>query len=357
MPRKAPKVECSREEYAELQKISRQQKTELRLSRRAKIVLCCIEGKRIQAISKELGESENVVIKWRDRFLREGIKGLKDAARSGKPITYDGEFRKRVLETLSLEAPNGQARWDGPTIAEYLNVSVDAVWRLLRQERIQLARQRTWCISTDPEFTAKAADVVGLYLNPPENAVVISVDEKPSMQALSRTTGYVKTRNGKIVKGIKSTYRRNGTRNLFAALEVATGVIHGKTTVYKKRVDFLGFMDELLLDLPQGNGVEYHVILDNYCVHKRNNDWLSNHPNVHFHFTPTSASWLNQIEIWFNIMTRKVLKGASFNSTEQLCEAIRKFIAAYNLSAEPFTWRKREVVGSQIKNTITNLRN
>jgi transposase len=176
------------------------------------------------------------------------------------------------------------------------------------------------------------------------------------MQALSRTTGVVKTSNGKVVSAIKSTYKRNGTQNLFAALEVMTGKIHGKPTKTKKRVDFLSFMDDLLGELPQNEDIHYHAILDNYCIHKRCNEWLAAHPNVTFHFTPTSASWLNQIEIWFGIMSRKVLRGASFNSTDELSQAIELYIQAYNESAEPFVWKKREVRGSQIANNLSDLR-
>lgn len=278
-----------------------------------------------QGHRRRLGERPNTVILWRDRFAKSGLAGLADIKRSGKPVTYGEEFRKIVLETLAQSPPDGLAHWDGPTLAVKLDASVDAVWRLLRKEGIQLARQRTWCVSSDPEFTAKAAEIIGLYLAPPESAIVICVDEKPGIQALSRTTGYVKTRNGKFVTAVKSTYRRNGTQNLFAALEVATGLIHGKTTKYKKKVDFLTFMDEFLQELPHDTDKEYHVILDNYCIHKRNDAWLAEHQNVFFHFTPTSASWLNQVEIWFNIMTRKVLRGASFSSVEQLCEAIKKY--------------------------------
>jgi len=357
MARTAKMLQCSEEEIAELLKIINAHKSEQRMVRRAKMVLMCTEGQSIKDIAAHLGERPNTVITWRNRYNEQGINGLNDLARTGKPVVYGDEFRALVLGKLTEEPPNGLANWDGATLAAELNVSDDAVWRLLRKEGIQLSRQRTWCVSSDPDFTAKAAEIVALYLAPPENAIVICVDEKPSMQALSRTTGYVKTRNGKIVKAIRSTYRRNGTQNLFAALEVASGVIHGKTTKYKKRVDFIAFMDEILDELPQGEGIEYHVILDNYCIHKRNDEWLAKHQNVHFHFTPTSASWLNQVEIWFNIMARKVLRGASFDSTEQLCVAIKKYIDAYNQSAEPFVWKKREVKGTQIKNTIANLCN
>jgi len=178
----------------------------------------------------------------------------------------------------------------------------------LRKEGICLSRQRSWCVSTDPEFSAKAADIIGLYLNPPENALVLSVDEKPSIQALERKTGYVETNSGKIVRGFKSTYKRHGTLNLFAALEVATGAIHTQITKRKRRIEFLEFMDNVMTEMPGDKQV--HVIMDNYCIHKKNQAWLAAHPNAFFHFTPTSASWLNQVEIWFGIFSRKALRGA-----------------------------------------------
>ena len=157
--------------------------------------------------------------------------------------------------------------------------------------------------------------------------------------------------------GLKSTYKRHGILNLFAALNVATGNIHAQTTELKRRVEFLTFMDQLLLDLPDSDKKEIHVILDNYCIHKRNDEWLAIHPNVKFHFTPTSASWLNQVEIWFGILSRKALKNASFKNVEQLRAAIEAFIEAYQPNAKPFVWRKREVKGSQLRNTISNLCN
>lgn len=160
------------------------------------------------------------------------------------------------------------------------------------------------------------------------------------------------------MRAYKSTYRRNGTLNLFGALEIAAGKIYGKCTKYKKRSDFLQFMDELLLELPSAENLTCHVIMDNYCIHKRCDDWLAKHPNVVFHYTPTSASRLNMVEIWFGIMGRKVLKDQSFNSVEQLKEAIEKYMEAYNkYDAHPFQWRKREERGTQISNTLTNLCN
>ena len=356
MTRRAKIVECNEQTRRELERLSNSHSAEIRLVRRVRMILNCIEGKRIKDISAELGEQQDVIIKWRDRFKEKGIAGLYDAQRSGKPVFYGDEWKKMVLEKLDEKPPNNQVRWDGPTLAAELCTSEDAVQRFLKKEGIQLARMRTWCISTDPEFTAKAADIVGLYLNPPGNAIVISVDEKPSIQALSRTTGVIKTSSGKIVSAIKSTYKRNGTKNLFAALEIATGIVHGRTTQTKKRVDFIAFMDNLINELPVNETTELHVILDNYCIHKRCDEWLRAHPNVLFHFTPTSASWLNQVEIWFNIMSRKVLRGASFDSVNALSEAITGYIESYNGAAKPFVWKKREVSGSQIKNKLSNLR-
>ena len=327
---------------------------EARLVERARIVLGCLEGQPVRAVAERLNVRPNTVIDWRRRFEAEAIAGLQDRPRSGKPRRYTGEFRKHVLSTLEEPPPKGQAVWDGPALAKRLNTSVHAVWRVLRKDGICLARQRSWCVSTDAEFAAKAADIVGLYLNPPQHALVLSVDEKPSIQALERKTGYVETDNGKIVRGFKSTYKRHGTLNLFAALNVATGAVHTQTTARKRRIEFLEFMDRVLADLPAGQ--ELHVILDNYCIHKKNDAWLALHPHVSFHFTPTSASWLNQVEIWFGILSRKALRGASFHDVEQLRTAIDDFVAAYGPTAKPFVWRKREVKGSQLRNTIVNLR-
>lgn len=355
MPKTVPIPRCSDEDRRTLESWARSRTLEARLVERARIILRCLEGEAVTAIAQEMNIRPNTVIDWRRRFDKDGIAGLVDRPRSGKPRQYTDEFRNQVLATLELPPPRGQAMWDGPALAKHLKASVHAVWRMLRQEGICLMRQRSWCVSTDPEFAAKAADVVGLYLNPPANALVLSVDEKPSIQALERATGYVQTDNGKIVRGFKSTYKRHGTLNLFAALEVSTGAIRTRITKKKRRVEFLEFMDQVLSDLPPEK--EIHVILDNYCIHKKNEAWLAAHPNVFFHFTPTSASWLNQVEIWFGIFSRKALRGASFRDQGQLRQAIEDFVAAYGPTAQPFVWRKREVKGSQLRNTIVNLRN
>ena len=356
MPRHAPALECSAEDQASLVALTKNRTAEARAVERVRIVLACLEGKEIQQVAQELRVSVATVSKWRQRFSLWGLRGLRDQSRPGKPIRYGTAFRNRVLALLEEPPPPGMSHWDGPAVAERLDASVHAVWRVLRREGIYLQRRRSWCVSTDKEFAPKAAEVVGLYLNPPVNAVVLSVDEKPSIQAIERASGYVETDSGTVVRALKSTYKRHGTLNLFAALEVGTGQVHTKFTDYKKREDFRSFLDDVLADQPPDR--EIHVILDNYSPHKRNDDWLAKFEGrVEFHFTPTSASWLNQIEIVFSLLQRKTLNGASFKTKDQLREAIEAFIQRHNQRAKPFRWRKREVKGSQLRNTIINLRN
>lgn len=355
MARHAVAIVCNEQELGQLKALIDGRKVEKRLSERANIILLACRGLRNKQIAKELKTTEVTASKWRKRFSKERMEGLRDAVRSGKPKKYDEKIRNEVLSLLEQPPPKGQVNWDGGTIAKKLSVSDDAVWRILRKEGIQLQRMRSWCVSTDKEFAAKSADVIGLYLNPPEKALVLSIDEKPSIQALERKIGYVETSCGKIVRGLKSTYKRNGTLNLFAALNVATGNVKTKTTETKKRLDFQSFLESVLRDVSDEQ--EVHIILDNYCTHKKNEAWLKMHPNVYFHYTPTSASWLNQVEIWFGILTRKALRGASFSSVQQLKQAIEDFVEVYHENAKPFVWRKREVKGSQLRNTIKNLCN
>ena len=238
-------------------------------------------------------------------------------------------------------------------MAEAHGVSKATINRIWQSHGLQPHRIKPFKLSRDPKFLEKLTDVVGLYLNPPEKALVISVDEKPSIQALERKTGYVETDNGKIVRAYKSTYKRHGTLNLFAALAVATGEVTTAITQLKRREEFLQFMDQVVADSSPEQ--ELHVILDNYCTHKKCDVWLAKHPQVHFHFTPTSASWLNQVEIWFGILSRKALRGLSAKSTAELRQAIEAFVEAYAKHPKPFKWRKREVRGSQLRNTIVNL--
>jgi len=353
MGRRPTVLSCSPQDRAELERLARSRTEPVRGVERAKIVLACLSGAPQAQIAARLSTRPNTVSKWRIRFAKQGIAGLADAPRSGKPKTYGPDLRTKLLAVIETPPPKGQARWDGQALAKAVGAKKSTVYALLQKEGIHLQRSRSWCVSTDPQFAAKAADIVGLYLAPPQRALVLSVDEKPSIQALSRATGYVRTSSGKIARGVKSTDRRNGTLNLFAALDVATGKVRNKTTATKTRADFQAFMDEVVADVPADR--EIHVILDNYCTHKKNDAWLKEHPDVTFHFTPTSASWLNQVEVWFGILTRKALKGASFDSKEALAKAIQDFCEAWHENAHPFIWRKREVKGAQLRNTIQNL--
>lgn len=355
MARNAPAISCGSQEKRELERLAGSRTESRQMVERARIILGCLAGQRVNEVAHACHTRPNTVIKWRQRFVQAGLAGLRDAKRPGARRIYGEDFRKRVLALLEQPPPSGQANWDGPALAAALQGSVHAVWRVLRQQGICLQRQRSWCVSTDKEFPAQAADIVGLYLDPPEKALVICVDEKPSIQALERKTGYVETDSGKIVRAYKSTYKRHGTLNLFAALQVATGQVQTAFSQLKRREQFLQFMDQVVAETAAAQ--ELHVILDNYGTHKKCDDWLAAHPNVHFHFTPTSASWLNQVEIWFGILSRKALRGLSTQSTAELRQAIEAFIAAYAQNAKPFKWRKREVKGSQLRNTIVNLRN
>ena len=293
MGRTASRITCSEGDRQLLEQRAASRTAPRQAVERARIILGCVAGNRVKEIARQCHTRPNTVIKWRVRFAQQGLKGLADAPRPGAKRVYDEAFRNRVLATLEQRPPAGQAAWDGPAVATAVHGSVHAVWRVLRKEGVCLQRQRSWCVSTDKQFAAKAADIIALYLNPPEKALVISVDEKPSIQALERATGYVETDNGRIVRGFKSTYKRHGTLNLFAALQVATGEIKTAKTTLKRRKEFLQFMDQIVADAPPDR--ELHVILDNYCTHKKCDTWLAQHPSVHFHFTPTSASFFNHL--------------------------------------------------------------
>ena len=328
--------------------------TEHRLVERAKIILAAAEGQSTQRIAQTLKTRPARVSKWRTRFRKKGIPGLQDAPRKGAPCRYDKETERRILGLLDESPPQGFSTWTGSLVAQRLkDVSAHQVWRILRRHGIHLQRRRSWCISTDPEFAAKAADIVGLYLDPPENAVVLCVDEKPHIQALERAQGWLRLPNGKALTGYNHEYKRHGTTTLFAALEVATGLAQAGHFSRRRRREFLHFMNEIVAAYPDQ---EIHVILDNLKTHKPKTDrWLSLHPQVHFHYTPTHASWLNQIEIWFSILTRRALKGVSFTSPRQVREAIDRFLEAHNQTAAPFEWRKREVFPKGLKQNYADL--
>jgi transposase len=354
--RKAAEIVLTAKEKSDLEAWQRSGSTEQRLALRAQIILGCAAVGQTTAVAGKLGVMPYVVSKWRKRFAAGRMAGLQDTPRSGKPRTYTAETEKRVLAQLDQPPPKGYAQWNGPLLAQSLqDVSEHHVWRVLRNHGIQLQRRRSWCLSTDPEFAPKAADIVGLYLDPPANAIVLAVDEKPHIQALERAQGWLRMPNGKALTGFSHEYARHGTSTLFAALEVATGLVQAGHYSRRRRREFLDFMNEVVANHPEK---EIHVVLDNLNTHKPKQDrWLARHPNVHLHFTPTHASWLNQIEVWFSLLSRQALRGASFRSTIQLRRAIDDFIHAHNRKAAPFEWRKTFVTPSRLKHSYSELRN
>jgi transposase len=345
---KAAEVRLRPEDRAVLEARLRAPTTEQRDVFRARIILLAAEGRSTRSIARAVGTMPRTVSTWRGRFAREGLAGLADQPRPGPVPKYGAETDRRILAVLERPAPAGFARWTGPLIAAELgDVHVQQVWRFLRVQKIDLDGRKSWCESNDPEFAAKAADVVGLYMAPPENAIVICVDEKPSIQALERAQGYLKLPNGRALTGHSHDYRRNGTSTLFASFEVATGKVTVAHKKRRRRVEFLEFMNDIVAAY---SDTAVHVVLDNLNTHKPKNDrWLQRHPNVQFHFTPTRASWLNQVEIWFSILEGKSLHGASFTSVEQLRVHIDAFIEAYNEKAEPFVWTKAKVYQRRVK--------
>ena len=348
-------LELAPEDRATLEGWVRAGKTERRLADRARIILAASSGQSTIEISRLERMRPATVSKWRIRFAQSGVAGLQDAARPGAIPRYGDAAEQRILAQLDEPPPSGYATWTGSLVAQALgDISKRQVWRVLRSEVIQLQRRRSWCISTDPQFAAKAADIVALYFNPPENAVILSVDEKPHIQALERAQGYLKLPNGKGLTGFSHEYKRHGTTTRFAALEVLTGRVLGGHSQRRRRGEFLTSMNQVVAAY---RARELHVVLDKLNTHKPKHDrWVARHKNVHLHFTPTHGSWLNQIECWFSILSRQALRGASFTSPRQVREAIDRFIEAYDQHAVPFEWTKGEVHNVHPKRYYADLR-
>jgi transposase len=344
----ATAITLTNEERTELEGLARSTKTEHRLRQRARIVLLSADGLATRAIGRAVGCTTGTASKWRVRYAERRFGGLDETGERGNDPKYTEADDQRILAALDQPVPAGYARWTGPLIAAALgDVGVQYVWRFLRAHKIDLAARKCGCESNDPAFAAKATAVVGLYMKPPENALVLAVDEKPSIQALERSQGYLKMPNGRALTGQSHDYIRHGVTTLFAAFDIATGKVTGRQYKRRRRVEFLDFMNRVVA---QHEGREIPVILDNLNTHKPNNDrWLKRHPNVHFHFTPTPASWLNQVEIWFSILAGKALRGASFNSLGELKAHIATFIESYNQTARPFEWTASEVHQKRLK--------
>ncbi len=350
----AAPIELIKDERATLEAWVRKTTTEQRLAQRARIVLEAATGKATKEIAASVQMRPATVSKWRTRFAMHRLAGLQDAPRPGKPASYDETTERRILAQLDEPPPEGYATWTGGLLANALgDVSAIHVWRTLRKHGIHLQRRRSWCLSTDPQFAQKAADIVGLYLDPPENAVVISVDEKPAIQALERSQGWLRLPNGKALRGHTHEYKRHGTTTLFSALEVHSGLVHVGHFRRRRRREFLDFMNRVVAQHPE---TELHVILDNLSTHKPKHDrWLARHPLVHFHYTPTHASWLNQVEVWFSILTRAVLRGLSTTAPRQVRQAINRFTDARNEHPTPFEWTMSVVRPGTLKTRYADL--
>lgn len=356
MSRVAAEIDLTEEEATELESWVRRGTMEQRMVHRARIVLESAAGKKTKEVAMNLGLRAATVSKWRTRFSYVGMKGLADAPRRGKRAKYDLMTERRILSQLDASPPAGYSTWTGRLLSEALgDVSAHHVWRVLRRHGIHLQRRRSWCISTDPEFTRKAADIIGLYLDPPENALVLSIDEKPAIQALERAQGWLRLPDGQALRGFSHEYKRHGTTTLFAALEVATGLVRVGHYLRRRRREFLDFMNGIVAWYPH---TELHVILDNLNIHRPKHDrWLSRHPNIHFHYTPTHASWLNQVECWFSILWRQALRDLSATSPRDVRRAIDAFTEAYAQNAHPFQWTKHVVRPTDLKYKYADLCN
>jgi transposase/DNA-binding CsgD family transcriptional regulator len=307
------------------------------LARRARIVLLAAQGMSNSAIAEKVGVSRPTVIGWRERYERAGLAGLVDEPRSGRPRVVD--HRDVVAATLAPPPSKlGVTHWSSRLLAARLGISNGTVAKAWREYGVQPWRAETFKFSTDPQLVAKVTDVVGLYLAPPENAVVLCVDEKSQIQALDRTAPMLPMQPG-LPERRTHDYLRHGTTTLFAALEIATGKVTAACKPRHRHQEFLAFLKQTARAYPE---VELHLVMDNYAAHKRIEitTWLAANPRVHIHFTPTSGSWLNLVEVWFGIIERQAIHRGTFTSVRDLNAKIRTFITGWNDRCHPFVWTK-----------------
>lgn len=338
MGRISKPIEASPAALQELQIMSRSFKMERRYVTRSRVILLSLEGKTMEEIISQTGLSRPNVNKWRQRFRSYGTAGLKDSARSGKPAVITAEQKAMVIQKSCEKPTGGYTNWSQRRIAKEVGISQSKVNQILRQADLKPHRIDYWCgKSPDPEFESKMINIVGLYMNPPENALVLCVDEKTQIQALDRSQPVLPLKEH-APKRMTVTYKRNGTVALIAALAVHTGEITAKTMKSNNAENFLVFLKKL--DRTYRNK-KLHIIVDNLSVHKNEKvkEWLSGKRKIKLHFTPTYSSWLNQIEIWFNILSKDVIKGGVWKSTEQLTTQMMEYINTYNKTrAKPFEW-------------------
>lgn len=342
MGRIAERIELTVEQRCILEEWVRASSTEQRLVERARIVLLASQGRSNEQIAGELGVVRQTAAKWRERFRSEGVAGLGDGSRPGRPPRYGHDDRLAIVKTVTEEPSDPESHWTMSKVADALRddvgISASQVWRILSELDLKPWQSRSWLTSHDPDFWEKAADVCGLYLNPPDNALVLSVDEKTGMQAKSRTNPTKPARPG-LAERQEFEYRRNGTAALFAALDVHTGEVIWESKERNRSVDFISFLEHL--DRVTPRDLTLHLVLDNGSSHvsKQTRAWLdSNGDRFELHHTPTHASWLNQIELFFSILGRRLLRRGEFASVTELVAKITAFITDYNQKAAPFRW-------------------
>lgn len=354
--RRACKIVLTEEERAKLERLVRSRRTEVRVVMRAKIVLAAAQGKENKAIAKEMGTTRVTVGLWRSRFAEKRLPGImKDAPRGGRPPTQREQFAHRIVETTTQTQPKNATHWSCRTLAKELNTNPTMVSRVWRANGLKPHLTRTFKLSKDPRFVEKLVDVVGLYLNPPEHALVLSVDEKSQIQALDRTQRSLPMYPGRCGT-MTHDYKRNGTTTLFAALELAEGRLIGACMARHRHQEWLAFLR--LIDEKTPAGLDLHLIVDNYSTHKhpKVKRWLSRHPRFHMHFIPTSSSWLNLIERWFREITVKRIRRGVFKSLEQLVATITDYIAQHNENPQSFTWTaKAEEILAKVRRAKATL--
>jgi len=338
--RRAVEIELSDEERSTLVKWSRGKRTQARVVLRAKIVLAAAEGKRSKQIAAELGVSQPTVGKWRNRFAEHRLLGIeKDLPRGGRKPYVRAEFEAEIIRKTTQELPPNATQWSVRTMARAIGVSKATVQRVWRDNGLKPHLVKTFKVSNDKQFVEKLVDVVGLYLNPPERALVFSCDEKSQIQALDRTQKSLPMFPGR-KKTLTHDYKRNGTTTLFAAIEMAEGKIIAECMQRHRHQEWLRFLKKIDAETPPD--LDLHLIVDNYCTHKhaKVKAWLKRHPRFHIHFIPTSSSWLNVIERWFGKITQDRIRNGVFRSVDELVEAIMSYVDAHNADPKTFAWTK-----------------
>jgi transposase len=336
-PQKHPLV-VSDSQRQELDQIVKQRR-ERRLVFRARIILKCAAGQHDSAVAGALRTSNATVGYWRRRFSQGGVDSLWDEPRPGAPRQIGDEKVQQVIELVLQSKPAAATHWSTRLMAQKLDMSQSAISRIWRAFGLKPHRHETFQISTDPFFIEKVRDIVGLYLSPPTNALVLCVDEKSQIQALNRTQPVLPMRPAQVER-YTPEYQRNGTTSLFAALDVATGNVIGRCFRRHRTAEFKRFLDQVDAVLPWA--LDVHLILDNYATHKTAvvRKWLQRHPRYHLHFTPTHSSWINQVERWFALLSQRQIKRGSHHTVRDLELAIEQFIAAHNQNPKPFVWTK-----------------